>query len=133
MHVDFFVKYYKNAIFADILLVFLKSRAFRNELKILHLDRYCIPYFLINVWYALERFRVKRHYNYIICRLLACKCRFTRNLSSAYQTLRRKYGMQYRSRCNIFNSFRNGLLLRKTSKISANKCIFILQRKVLLH
>ena len=59
MHVDFFVKYYKNALFADILLVFLKSRVFRNELKILHLDRYCIPYFLLNVWYALEKFRVK--------------------------------------------------------------------------
>jgi hypothetical protein len=22
--------------------------------KILHLDRYCIPYYLLNVWYALE-------------------------------------------------------------------------------
>jgi hypothetical protein len=30
-----------------------------------------------------------------------------RNLSSAYQTLRRKNGMQYRSICNMFNSFEN--------------------------
>ena len=30
-----------------------KSRAFPNELK------YCIPYYLLNVWYKLERFRVK--------------------------------------------------------------------------
>ena len=32
-----------------------------NELNILHLDRYCIPYFLLKVWYTLERFRVKRY------------------------------------------------------------------------
>ena len=46
------------------LLVFLykytlKSRVFPNELKILHLDRYRIPFFLLKVWYALERFRIK--------------------------------------------------------------------------
>jgi hypothetical protein len=35
---------------------------------------------------------------FIISRLLVCQYRFTRNLSSAYQTLRRKCGMQYRSR-----------------------------------
>ena len=45
-----------------------------------------------------------------IFRLLACKYRFTRNLSSPYQTLRRKNGMQYRSRCNMPNSFGNALL-----------------------
>jgi len=37
---------------------------------------------------------------------------FTRNLSGAYQTLKRKYEMQYRSRCNIFKSFGNALLFR---------------------
>jgi hypothetical protein len=41
--------------------IYLKSRAFPNELKILHLHRYCIPYFLLKVWYTLERFRVKRY------------------------------------------------------------------------
>ena len=39
-----------------------KNRAFPNELKkILHLDPYCIPYFLLKVWLTLERFRVKRY------------------------------------------------------------------------
>jgi len=38
------------------------------------------------------------------------------NLSSVYQTLRRKYGMQYHSRCNIFNSFGNPLLIRYVYK-----------------
>jgi hypothetical protein len=42
--------------------------------------------------------------------MLACKYRFTRNLSSAYHTLRRKNGMQYLSRYNIFNSVGNVLL-----------------------
>ena len=60
-----------------------------------------------------------------ICRLLACKYSLTRNLSCAYQTLRKKNGMQYRSRCNIFNSFGNALLFRyiykgKLVKISEN-------------
>ena len=57
-------------------------------------DNYISPYF----------FATCIHYNsaiLFISRLLACKYRFTWNLSSAYQTLRRKYGMQYRSRCNI--------------------------------
>ena len=38
----------KNAIFADIftsLPLCIKNRAFPNELKILHLDQYCIPFF----------------------------------------------------------------------------------------
>jgi len=38
--------------------LYLKSRAFPNEFKMLHLDRYCIPYFLLKVWYALETFQV---------------------------------------------------------------------------
>jgi hypothetical protein len=51
--------------------------------------------------------------------------RLTRNLSCVYQTLLRKYGMQYRWRCNIFNSFGNVLLLRyiykgRLVKTSAN-------------
>ena len=45
-----------------------------------------------------------------ISRLLACKYHFTLNLSRAYQTLRRKNGVQYRSKCNIVNSFRNDIL-----------------------
>ena len=58
-------------------------------------------------------------------RLHACKYSFTRNLSSAYQTSWRKNGIQYRSRCNIFNSFGNALLFRyiykgRLEKISVN-------------
>ena len=41
----------------------------------------------------------------LISCLLACKYSFTRDLSSAYQSLRKKNGMQYRSRCNNFSSF----------------------------
>jgi hypothetical protein len=47
-----------------------------------------------------------------ISRLLACKYSFTRNLSSPYQTLRRKNGMQSQSKCNIFNSFWNALIFK---------------------
>jgi hypothetical protein len=39
----------------------LKSRSFSNELQMLHFDWYCIPCFLLKVWYALEGFRVKRY------------------------------------------------------------------------
>jgi hypothetical protein len=57
--------------------------------------------------------------------LLACKYRFIGILSSAYETVRRNDGMQYRSRCNIFNSFRNTLLFmyiynRRVVNISEN-------------
>jgi hypothetical protein len=60
-----------------------------------------------------------------ISHLLVCKYRFTRNLSSAYQALRRQNGMQYWSRYNIFNSFGNALLFRyiykgRLVKISEN-------------
>ena len=53
----------------------------------------------------------------------------TRNLSSAYQTLRRKYGMQY------FNSFGNGLLFRyihkgRLVKLSGNIAFLFLQRNL---
>ena len=44
-------------------------------------------------------FAIFSQYNSVILfiyRLLACKSRFTRNLSSVYQALRRKNGMQYR-------------------------------------
>ena len=46
----------------------------------------------------------------LISPLLACKYRFTPNLSSAYATVRRNDGMQYRSRCNILNWLGNTLL-----------------------
>ena len=55
----------KNAIFADMLTslpLYLKSRAFPNEFKMLHLGRYCIPYFLLKVWYALETFQLNDIY-----------------------------------------------------------------------
>ena len=57
--------------------------------------------------------------------LLACKCCSTGILSSAYETVRRNDGMQYRSRCNIFNSFGNTLLFmyiynRRVVNISEN-------------
>ena len=51
--------------------------------------------------------------------LLGCKYRFTGSISSAYETVRRNDGMQYRSRCNIFNSFGNTLL-----------CMYIYNRRV---
>jgi hypothetical protein len=60
-------------------------------------DNYISPYF----------FATCIQYNsaiLFISHLLACQYRFTWNLSSEYQTLRRKCGMQYRSRCNIFSS-----------------------------
>jgi hypothetical protein len=68
--------------------------------------------------------------------LLVCKCRFTRNLSTTYQNLRRKYGMQYQSRWNIFNWFRNALLFRsiyqrRLVKISAN-IAFVFQKEIYL-
>jgi hypothetical protein len=65
-----------------------------------------------------------------ISRLLACKYSFTRNLSSPYQTLRRKNGMQYQSKCNIFNSFGNALLfIGKLVKISAN-IVFLFYKEI---
>jgi hypothetical protein len=50
------------------LLVFLYKYTFKVEhfrmsqkYYILTNDQYCIPYFLIKVWYIIERFRVKQH------------------------------------------------------------------------
>ena len=40
-------------IFLLVLLNITKKQSISDELKILHLDRYCIPYFLLKVWYAL--------------------------------------------------------------------------------
>ena len=81
-------------------------------------DNYISPYF----------FATCIQYNsaiLFISRLLTYKYCLIRNISSAYQTIRRKYGMQCRSRCNIFNSFRNALLFRyiykgKLVKMSEN-------------
>ena len=61
----------------------------------------------------------------LISPLLACKYRFTLNLSSAYETVKRNAAMQYRSRCNILNSFGNTLLFmyiynRRIVSISEN-------------
>jgi hypothetical protein len=69
-----------------------------------------------------------------ISRLPACKYSCIRNLSSAYQTQRRKNGMQSRSRCNIFNSFGNALLFRyiykgRLVKISEN-IVFLFYKEI---
>ena len=33
-----------------------------EHFRILRLDRYCIPFFLLKAWYVLERFRVKQYF-----------------------------------------------------------------------
>ena len=102
---------------------------------------YCTRYNIVTIISVCDNyiktyfFSIFSQYNsaiLFIYRLLACKYRFTRNLSSVYQILRRKNGMQYRSSCNIFNSFGNALLCMCIYKARLVKlyCIFILQRNL---
>ena len=61
-------------------------------------------------------------------RLLACKYRFTGNLSLI--SLRRKNGMQYRLRCNIFNSFENALIFMNIYKGRLVKISALFYKKI---
>jgi hypothetical protein len=63
----------------------------------LHLDRYCIPFFLLKVWYALERFRLKLNFH--------ANRRETNKMAELYwMHVAKKYGEMYLLQTEIFGT-----------------------------